>query len=172
MPTVSAAPYVERAAGYVRDVLDGRIPACRWARLACERHLRDLERSKDPAYPYWYDEAAADVVCEFIEHFRHVKGKWARAGERIALAGWQAFIVCSVFGWKRRADKTRRFRVAYTEVGRKNGKSSITSGIGLYLVSADQEQGAYVCSAATTRDQARIVFSDAQAMARKEPQFL
>jgi len=173
MSTALAVSHVADAAGYVRAVLDGKIPACRWVRLACERHERDLARSvADPAYPYAFDEDAAETVCEFIEHFRHIKGKWARAGQYIRLEPWQSFIVCSVFGWKRRSDGARRFRISYTEVARKNAKSTTTSGIGNYLVAADNEEGAHVVSAATTRDQARIVFSDSQAMARKEPDFL
>lgn len=58
----------------------------------------------------------------------------------------------------------RRFRTAYDEVARKNAKSTLSSGIGLYMAGADGEGGAEVYSAATTRDQARIVFDDAKRM--------
>ena len=172
MVTVRAASYTERAARYAREIVAGGAIACRWVRLACERHLRDLDLSKDPAFPYVFDEGAADTVCEFVEHFKHIKGKWARAGQYIVLEPWQCFIIACVFGWKRRADGMRRFRVVYIEVARKNAKSTLTSGVGNYLVAADGEEGAEVVSAATTRDQARIVFRVAQAMARKEPEFL
>lgn len=94
----------------------------------------------------------------------------AKRGELIKLSGWQIFILSTVFGWVN-AKGNRRFRRVYTEIGRGNGKSTFTSPLGLYMLALDGEEGAEVYSAATTRDQARIVFRDAQAMARKMPQF-
>src|SRR5690606_10416820 len=74
------------------------------------------------------------------------------------------------FGWAD-IEGNRRFRRVYIEVPRGNGKSALSSTIGLYMLTLDGAAGAEVYSAATTRDQARIVFRDAQAMARKMPQF-
>ncbi len=76
-----------------------------------------------------------------------------------------------MFGWKR-ADGTRRFRTAYLEVAKKNGKSTMLAGIGLFLLVADGEEGAEVYSIATKRDQARIIFGEAQRMVRHSPQLL
>lgn len=134
---------------------------------ACQRHLDDLHK---PPVGYVYDKGKAERACKFIELCPHIKGELAKRDELIRLEDWQVFIVCSVFGW---ADKNgnRRFRKVYIEVPRGNGKSSFTSPIGLYMLAVDGEQGAEVYSAATTRDQARIVFRDAQAMARKMPKF-
>lgn len=87
------------------------------------------------------------------------------------LEGWQCFILTCVFGWVSRTTGARRFREAYTEVPRGNGKSALTSPVGLYMMSLDGEGGAEVYSAATTRDQARIVFGVAQAMARGMREF-
>nr|WP_255440751.1 terminase large subunit [Paracoccus sp. MC1854] len=81
---------------------------------------------------------------------------------------WQQFVVGSVFGWKR-ADGLRRFRTAYVEVARKNGKSALLAGIALYALVADGEAGAHVYAAATTRDQARIVFGEAERMVAASP---
>ena len=89
------------------------------------------------------------------------KGEWA--GQTFDLAPWQAFVVGCLFGWQR-SDGLRRFRTAYCAVPRKNGKSTLSAGIGLYLLVADGEQGAEVYSAATSRDQARIVFDEAKRM--------
>ena len=86
----------------------------------------------------------------------------ARIGDE-TLAPWQAFVVGSLFGWQR-GDGLRRFRTAYCAVPRKNGKSTLSAGIALYLLVADGEQGAEIYSAATTRDQARIVFDEAKRM--------
>jgi len=172
MPTATrTSPFVARAAEYVRDVKADKFPACRWVKLACERHERDLERAKHKRSPIYFDEEAAHRVCAIVEHFPHIKGDWAQRRQRIALQGWQCFILCSVFGWKWSATDMRRYRVVYIEVARKNAKSTLTSAVGLYLFACDGEQGAHVVSAANTRDQAKIIFGDAQMMARKEAGF-
>jgi hypothetical protein len=102
----------------------------------------------------------------FFGFLRHSKGEWA--GQTFALASWQAFVVGSLFGWQR-SDGLRRFRTAYCAVPRKNGKSTLSAGIGLYLLVADGEQGAEIYSAATSRDQARIVFDEAKRMVGASP---
>jgi phage terminase large subunit-like protein len=111
----------------------------------------------------------AERICEFIELLPHIKGKWARERRLIELEPWQCFILTTVFGWVHRDTGLRRFREVYLEVPRKNAKSTLSSGVALYMLTADGEQGAEVYSAATTRDQARIVFDDAKAMAERTP---
>ena len=155
--------HYERAKSYAGGVVAGDVLACKWVRLACERHLSDL--TKD--WGYRFDVAAAERACRFIECLPHIKGKWG--GTPIKLEPWQCFIVCVVFGWLRKDNGKRRFRTVYVEVPRKNAKSTLSSAIGLYMETADGEPGAEVYSAATTRDQAKIVFQDAQNMARKTP---
>jgi phage terminase large subunit-like protein len=88
----------------------------------------------------------------------------------IVLEPWQVFILSTVFGWVK-SDGKRRFRRSYIEVPRGNAKSTLSSAVGLYMLAADREGGAEVYSLATTRDQARIVFGDAQTMARLSPGF-
>ena len=149
---------------YARSVSEGVIPANRLLRLACERHLGDLARGAGRGLRF--DLAAARHAIDFFGFLRHSKGEWA--GEPFTLAPWQAFLVGSLFGWKR-DDGLRRFRTAYCAVPRKNGKSTTSAGIGLYLLVADGEQGAEVYSAATTRDQARIVFDEAKRMVATSP---
>lgn len=155
---------VERAARYVDDVLSGRQPACQWVRLAVERHVRDLERTD---WQYRFDADRANSVCVFIEALPHTKGRWD--SPTIILQDWQCFIVCSLFGWVD-GDGMRRFRTAYEEVARKNGKSTKLAGVALYALVMDEEEGAEVYSAATTRDQARIVFKAAKTMAERSPE--
>jgi phage terminase large subunit-like protein len=92
------------------------------------------------------------------------------AGEPISLEPWQVFILTTVFGWVT-PDGKRRFRRSYIEVPRGNAKSTLSSAVALYMLAADHEGGAEVYSLATTRDQARIVFGDAQTMARRSPGF-
>lgn len=155
--------YVDKAKRYITKVLDDKIPACRWVKFACLRQKQDLERKKSSKFPYHFDRKRANKPCKFIECLCHVKGP--KAGECIHLEDWQCFIITTIFGW---VDDNgyRRFSQAYIEVGRGNGKSTFCSGIGLYMLCADGELGADIYSFATTRDQARIVFDDALAMAR------
>lgn len=155
-----------RATRYARAVVAGRIPACSWVKAACARHLADLRRR---AFPYRFDPEAATRICAAIELLPHIKGRWA--GTPIRLEDWQIFVVASVFGWLRRADGKRRFRLVYIEVPRKNAKSTLSAAVGLYALALDGEAGGEVYSAATTRDQARIVFATAQEMARKSADF-
>ena len=155
---------MSEAMRYVEDVLAGRRRECRWARLACERHVRDLETGHERGL--WFDERAARTVVAFFGLLRHSKGEWA--GQPVTLEPWQQFHLWNLFGWKR-ADGTRRFRVSYLEVGRKNGKSTMGAGVGLYLQAADGEPGAEIYTAATKRDQARIVHQEAVRMVKQSP---
>lgn len=161
--------HVARASEYARRVVGGKIPACRYVRLACQRHLDGLKRQKEKAYRYALDEKAAEKVCRFIELLPHVKGKWARDHERIALEPWQCFLLVNVFGWKRKRDGLRRFRRVYIEVPRKNAKSTLTAGVGLYMLTEDGEHGAEIYSGATTEKQAWEVFGPARLMAKNTP---
>lgn len=156
--------YVAIANAYARDVVAGKIKACKWVHAACRRQIDDLKRWRAKGSPYKFDKARAARPCVFIELLPHIKGP--KAGEPIMLEPWQVFILTTVFGWVK-ADGTRRFRRVYIEVPRGNGKSALSSGVGLYMLCGDGEGGAEVYSFATTRDQAKIVFGDAQNMARR-----
>jgi len=119
---------------------------------------------------YWFDERAATVAVNFFERLlRHSKGQWA--GQLFTLQPWQKDdIIRPLFGWKRVSDNTRRYRRAYLEIPRKNGKSTLSAGLALYLLFADGEMGAEVYSAAADRDQAGIVFREAAAMVETSPE--
>jgi len=117
---------------------------------------------------FWFDQQAADMAVAFFETFlHHSKGEWA--GQPFELERWQCEdIIEPLFGWKR-LDGTRQYRTAYIEVPRKNGKSTLAAGIGLYLLFADNEPGAEIYSAATDREQAGIVFGEASRMVEQSP---
>lgn len=161
--------YIQQAQQYMRDVLDGEVAACKWVKLAVQRQADDLAREPSEEWPWVFDEAAAERPCAFIELLPHIKGKWAREGRLLELEPWQCFIITTVFGWVHRETRLRRFLEVYEEVARKNGKSAKGSGLLLYMLAADGEHGAECYTAATTRDQARIVFDDARAMAERTP---
>lgn len=161
--------YIQQAQEYMRDVLDGTVAACKWVKLAAQRQVEDLARAPSPDWPWIFDSAAAERPCAFIELLPHIKGKWARDGRLLELEPWQCFIITTVFGWVHPETRLRRFLEVYEEVARKNGKSAKGSGLLLYMLAADGEHGAECYTAATTRDQARIVFDDARAMAERTP---
>ena len=116
-----------------------------------------------------FDLAAADRVRTFFRSFlRHSKGDWA--GEPFELLDWQwESVIAPLFGWLR-PDGTRRFRRGYIEVPKKNGKSTLFSGLSLYLLVADGEPGAEVYSAAVDREQASIVYGEAANMVEVSPE--
>lgn len=173
MPKKAASPHhVALAEAYVDDVLAGRRPACKWERLACERWVGDRKREKDANWPYRFDDAKAERVCNFIELLPHTKGAWAQRKEMIALPGWQCFILINVFGWVRKDNGLRRFTEAVSVVPRKNGKSTLSAGVGLYMVSGDGEAGAEIYSGAATERQAWEVFRPARLMALGRPDLL
>jgi phage terminase large subunit-like protein len=167
--------YAAIATDYAQRVVDGQLPACKWVRLACERHLRDLARA-DAGWLYAWNPELVDAkgkayrpanrVCAFAERMPHIKGDWAGRGERIRLEPWQVFILASIFGWINTATGKRRFRQADLFVPRKNAKSTIAAVIGNYMLAADGEFGAEVYSGATSQKQALEVFRPAQLMAR------
>ncbi|BBE50891.1 Terminase [Ferriphaselus amnicola] len=175
---MAVSKYTTLARHYAEAVVAGDLPACRWVQLACQRQLNNLARFKGKSSPYQFNPKLldkngrqfhpADNLCAFIERLPHVKGPLA--GEPIKLEPWQAFILTTVFGWVK-PDGKRRFRRSYIEVPRGNAKSTLSSAVALYMLAADREGGAEVYSLATTRDQARIVFGDAQTMARKSAGF-
>lgn len=147
---------------YAVQVLDGVVVAGPLVRKACERHLRDLTRED-----LVWDVVAAHHAIDFFPDML-VLGDGEHAGKPFELQLWQGFIVGSLFGWKG-TDGYRRFRTAYCEIGKGNGKSPLAGGIGLYLLAADKEAGAEVYAAATKLDQAKILWGDAKKMVEASP---
>jgi hypothetical protein len=136
-PTVSSA---DRTTDYARAVIAGDIIAGPHVRNACRRHLDDLKRSDGIAF----DAAAAAHAFDFFEEVLKLsEGQFE--GQPFHLEPSQAFIIGSLFGWKR-ADGRRRFRRAYIEQGKGNGKSPVAGGIGLFGMTAAGEAGAHGAS--------------------------
>lgn len=165
----SAKDFPAIAEKYARDVVAGRILTCRKVEQSCRRHLEDLKQSGQGSI-YCFDRAKASRICRFAELLPHVKGKWAANGELIVLEPWQIFILCVLFGWLKVSTRTRRFSLAYIEVGRKNAKSVLAAVIGDYMFAADGEFGSEVYSGATKEDQAMEVFRPAMQMILRSPE--
>lgn len=153
---------------YAEAVRDGSVPACKLHRLACVRHLTDLDRQRTPGFPYYFDIGAAQDIATFFTYLRHVEGEWA--GRPIVLEPWQRFVLGNVFGWRHTETGLRRFRTTYEELPRKNAKSTKLAGVALRLAFFDQEPGAQVYCAATKRQQAKIVFDHCKRMVQLSPQ--
>lgn len=158
----------EVAVKYAKDVLTGTIVAGKLVKLACKRFIVDLKDGHRRGLRF--DVNSAQQAVDFFGFCKHYKGELG--GTVIKLEPWQVFILSNIFGWKiRQGDGTerRRFSEAYIEVARKNGKSTFIAGIGLYMLLCDNEPGAEVYTAATTKDQAKIVFDAACAMRKASP---
>ncbi|WP_154905089.1 terminase large subunit [Klebsiella michiganensis] len=164
---MAAYPNVNMANQYARDVLNGKILACKSIQLACQRHFNDLKISLDKDYPYRFDRELAERACRFVQLLPHSSGDLA--GQKLKLEPWQAFAFSSIFGWVTKKTKKRRFREAYIRVARKNGKSFFAAGIGTYMFCADGENSAEVYCGATTMAQAKKVFTPARQMADRLP---
>lgn len=156
--------YLDMAYQYAEDVRAGVVPVCRLTRLAVDRWFRDLETAGGRGLHF--DENAAARVFRFSGYCRQYEGEFA--GLPLELQGWQCFEIANIFGWLRE-DGTRRFRVAYIRVPRKNGKTTKVAYVGCYGLLADGEGGPRVYSAATKRDQAKELYDAALAMLEQSP---
>jgi len=160
--TKTSSLTTDRATLYAEAVVRGDIVAGPHVRNACRRHLDDLKRD-DIAYD---ETAAAKALRFFEEKLRLSEGQFE--GKPFRSQPAQDFIIGSLFGWKK-LDGRRRFRRAYIEQGKGNGKSPLAGGIGLYGLCADGEAGAEIYSAGATKEQAGILFRDAVKMVDKSP---
>ena len=137
---------------YIDDAASGKRVTCKWVRLFCLRHLRDIKTAKRRGLRF--DEDAGADILRFFDFLKHSKGEWA--GRQFILSPWEQAYLWVLFGWKKK-DGNRRFRISYIEIARKNGKSTLAAGVALYLLDEDGEKGAEVYSVATKREQAKIV---------------
>jgi len=138
---------------YAQRVVDGEVNVCRFVRLACSRHLRDLNKK----WKYHFDPIAADKFFRFCRILKHYKGECA--GQNFELEDWQKFIFGSIYGWLDSNDNWR-FKTAYIEIPRKNGKTTMASAGALYDAGFIDRTGAEVYCVATKEDQAKLLFND------------
>lgn len=133
--------------------------------LSDYRNGRDFKAWREK---YFFDASEANRIIRFFENrLVHIEGELR--GQPFLLEIWQKKLLRTAFGWRRRDDGCRKFRVLYLEIPRKNGKSALCSGIGLYLMYGDKEPGSKVVSAAASEDQARQVFDVAKDMITLSP---
>ena len=124
----------------------------------------------DSASPYFYSPKRANHVIEFFENYCH-HSKGAVGGQRVILELWEKALLAAIFGFID-IEGNRKYREAMLIVGKKNGKSLLGSGVGLYLQVGDGEAGPEVYAVATKKDQAKIIWTEAKRMVRKSPVLL
>lgn len=163
---------------YAERVVRGDIPAGKYHRLACVRHLSDRARENTPGFPYrfvWEErdhkgrlKQCARRFLDFARQVRHYKGKrWA--GKNFDPTPNQVFRLGSVFGWRHVETGLRRFTTAYNEIPRKNGKSFEAAIVGVYVTFFEGEPGADGFCIATKEKQAKIVFGDMKKLVKASP---
>ena len=149
---------------YWQEIQNGLIVSEKIRRLY-EKLNADLS---DADSEWEYSEGKAQHAIDFIEKFcRHSKGK--SGGQPLILEIWQLAMVAATFGFVHKIDRTRKYREVILIVARKNGKSTLSAAIGLYLMIADGEAGAEIYSLATKKDQAKIIWLEAKRMVKKSP---
>jgi phage terminase large subunit-like protein len=154
---------------YIREywgkIVSGEVAACKRLIQQYSKIIYELDNPRDP---WVFDERAANNPIEFIESFcKHSKGEWF--GKPVRLELFQKSKLQAIYGFVHKDTGMRRCREVLTVVGRKNGKSTEKSGTGAYMMIGDGEGGSEVYSAATKRDQARIVFSETLNMVSQSP---
>lgn len=152
-------------AAYHAKIASGEITVGEKVRKLYEHLTQKLE---DKSGQYVFDEERANHAIIFIERFcKHSKGKWA--GKPVLLELWQKALLSALFGFVDRETGRRQYRELLLIVARKNGKSTLAAGIGVYMLMADGESGPEIYSAATKRDQAKIIWSESVRMIQKSP---
>lgn len=152
---------------YAEQVVEGKIKASRKNVLSCQRHLNDLKRQGTEDFPWVFTEEKAHRPIKFVEKYcRPSKGDY----KSLVLQPWQHFVIGSLYGWVHKDTGYRRFREGLIFIGRKNGKTTMISGLSNYAVSKDNEPGARVYVLANTKQQAGELFDESRAMVQKSPQ--
>jgi len=164
MTSISSDP-LEKAAQYSRDVLNGKIVTGKLARLAVERHERDLKIAVNRGLVFCEDSARR--ALKIFDFLKHSKGELA--GQVIELSPHQAWVIACVFGWIYEETGKRRFKTVYEEVARKDGKTTKLAGIGAFGLTKDNEGGPEVYAAATKREQSKILFDEVCRMIKQSP---
>ena len=153
---------------YWKEIESEKCVVSRRVRKVYEQLARRIEQPEEGAR-YIFDEKEALRPIEFIERFcKHSKGEWA--GKPVTLELFQKAFISALFGFVDKETGLRQYREAMFYVARKNGKSTMLAGIALYMLVADLEAGAEIYSAATKRDQARLIFEEAYNMVKQSPQ--
>ncbi len=147
----------DRTTEYARDVLEGKINAGELVKLACKRHMDDLESSKLEPHKYYFDVEKAERIIDFAETLVIAEGE---EQQNVECYPFQCFILGSLNGWRTKSGSHRRFRTSYIQLGRQNGKSFLNGILAAYYGNFDRYKYGQIYCTATKKDQALIVFNE------------
>lgn len=148
---------------YWNDISSGKVTVSKKVYQVYQHIVEEMEHPGE----YWYDERRAERALKFISVYcKQSKGK--DGGKPIKLQLWQKAMICTVFGFVD-IEGMRKYRELFLVVGRKNGKTTLASSIGNFMLFADNEHGPSIVSAATTREQAKLSWDEARKMIKKSP---
>lgn len=168
--------YIEK---YYQYLLDNPDKACNKVLTVYKKLVNDIKKPKQVSFfnkiteenethEFIFDEHRGNLPIEFIERFcKHSKGKWA--GQNIELELFQKAFIQALFGFIDKDTGIRKYKKGALYIGRKNGKSTMDSGLANYMLTKDGEGGAEVYSVATKKDQAKVVWDEAKRMIKKSP---
>lgn len=169
--------YIEE---YYNYLLKNPDKACKKVLAVYKKLVNDLKTPKQVSFfnaiteenethTYIFDEKRARLPIDFIEKFcKHSKGKWA--GQPVILELFQKAFIEGLFGFIDKDTGIRKYKKGALFVGRKNGKSTLDSGLSNYMLTKDGEGGAEIYSIATKRDQAKVVWDECKRMIKKSPE--
>ena len=149
---------------YSKKCISGEIISCQKHKWACQRFLRDVEKSKG-GWLYYWDEKEAEKIVKWFSYLRHCKG--ILAGKPIILTTSQKFSLCQIYGWRRKKDGYRRFKISFKEVARKNAKTQEEAGVVLYEIATQSVKYGEILEtycAGTKRDQSKLLFNECKNM--------
>lgn len=148
---------IDRCTQYALDVIAGKEIAGELVKLACKRHLDDLEKSKAAPYRYYFDIEKSEEIINFAEELTIAEGE---GDENVSAYQFQCFILGSLNGWRTKEKSYRRYRTSYVQLGRQNGKSFLNGILACYYGNFDGYNYGKVFCTATKQDQANIVWDE------------
>lgn len=154
---MSSAVVNDRVTKYAREVVAGNITSGELHRLACKRHLKDLDRQNTEQFPYYYDPDKANEIIDFAETLTIAEGDEPKA---LTLLDSQAFDLGCTFGWYKTSNNKRRFRRRYKSMARQNGKTFENGIIGTYIAGFGGYHYGKLFTVATKKRQARLAWEE------------
>lgn len=140
---------------YAKEITEGKIISCKYMKLACKRYLDELKKQEDDSFPFYFDDKSAQKPIEFAYKFlRFYDDRWN--GKPIEFLPWQQFSYANLYGWKKKTDKTRRFKRGFIEVGRESGKSIMMDVGAIYDILFTN--GAQTCLVSNSGKQAKELY--------------
>lgn len=163
----ASALYNDRVTSYARAVVAGQVEGVgELHRLACKRHLKDLERERTSAFPFYWDPEAAERVLVYAETLTIAEGSEPKP---VKLIPAQVFDIGCTFGWKKTVNGRRRFRRRYKSMARQNGKTFENGIMGTYVAGFSGYKHGKLFTVATKKRQARLAWEEMSKFVQVDP---